>query len=83
MFGRKKVDVGAEMKRRKSQNEQMLAEFKHRRQLFNFELADISLRYSARLGDLRNAGHKIVAEYVRPGVWRYTYYGYNPSVKVS
>lgn len=68
------LDLRKEMERRLSQRQRMLQAFKTRRQLTNLELARISYRYSARLGELRKE-HNIVCEYVKPGVFRYTYVG--------
>lgn len=37
----------------------------------NFELAAISLKYTSRINDLRNAGYRIEAERGSGGVWIY------------
>jgi len=71
----KKIDVRQEMTRRKSHYLRILDMFKTRREVTNLDLARITFRYSARLGELRKDGHKILAMYERPGVWRYIYKG--------
>lgn len=67
-------DMKVEMQRRKSHYQQILALFKERGELTNLEMAKITFRYSARLGDMRKE-HRIVAQYEKPGVWRYIYLG--------
>lgn len=71
----KKQDVKAELQRRKSQYTRMLELLQKKGEVTNLELAKISYRYSARIGQMRKDGHVIVASYERPGVWRYTYLG--------
>lgn len=72
----KQPDLKVEMARRKSQYTQMLEMLKDRREVTNLDLAKISFRYSARIGDMRKNGHKITAIYDKPGVWRYVYRGH-------
>ncbi len=39
--------------------------------VLNIDLNNICFRYSARILELRNEGHPIQKEYVKPGVFRY------------
>ena len=39
--------------------------------VLNIDLNRIAYRYSARILELRNEGHSIQKEYVKPGVFRY------------
>lgn len=37
----------------------------------NLEMNPVAYRYSARIAELREAGHLIEKEYIKPGVWAY------------
>ena len=39
--------------------------------VLNTDLNKIAYRYSARILELRNEGHPIQKEYVKPGIFRY------------
>jgi hypothetical protein len=38
----------------------------------NAELAEVSLKYTSRISDLRARGYRIEAEHLERGLWRYT-----------
>lgn len=76
MLGMKQKDMRLEMQRRKSHYSMILNLFQDKHEVTNLDLAKITFRYSARLGELRKDGHKILAQYERPGVWRYSYLGH-------
>lgn len=63
-----------ELSRRRSQRVRMLDLLRQQGNVTNLELARISYRYSARIGELRK-DHKILCTYVKPGVFMYTYKG--------
>ena len=43
----------------------------------------ICLRYSARINDLRNEGHIIVANRIKDGLWEYIYKGTSDEVALD
>lgn len=71
----KKIDLRAEMARRKSQRQKMLEQFKEHGELTTADLMRIGTGCSSRLHELRKDGHKILAIYEQPGVFRYVYKG--------
>lgn len=64
-----------ELKRRKGQTAQMLDAFKLKHELTTADLMKIGTGCSSRLKELRREGHIILAQYEKPGMWRYTYLG--------
>lgn len=72
---KKKVDVRAEMARRKSQEQRMLEQFKEKGELTTRDLQRIGTGCSSRLHTLRKEGHVITAIYDKPGLYRYVYLG--------
>ena len=64
-----------ELKRRKGQTARMLEAFKSKNELTTGDLMKIGTGCSSRLKELRKEGHIIVAEYEKPGCWRYVYLG--------
>lgn len=68
-------DMRQEMKRRMSQEQRMLRLFQEKRQVTNVQLAQISYRYSARIGNLRKKYRIPAPLYIKPGVYLYTYLG--------
>lgn len=77
MFGlmQKKVDVREELERRKSQSQRILELLKNNQHIYTYDLQKIAYKYSSRLDDLKKDGHRWLAEYEKPGVFRYTYKG--------
>lgn len=73
-FG-KKINVPNEIERRYSQRMRILLLLKRERQVTTQDLQRIAFNYTMRISELRKDGHKILAEYIRPGVYRYTYKG--------
>lgn len=69
------VNVRHEIHRRRSQTARILELLKSGQYVTNVDLAKIALNYTMRVSDLRKDGHKILANYVRPGVFSYTYKG--------
>lgn len=63
-----------EINRRKSQTQRILDRIR-RGHCTNVDLARIGTRYTERVRELRKEGHKILAVYERPGLWRYIYKG--------
>ena len=76
IFNKHKIDVREEINRRKSQSQRILELLKQRRQVTNIDLQRIAFNYTMRVSELRKEGHKILADYVKPGVFRYTYLGH-------
>lgn len=70
-----KLDLRAEMQRRKGQRLTMLEQFKRHGELTTKDLMRIGTGCSSRLRELRDDGHVIVAVYLKPGMWRYIYKG--------
>ena len=68
-------DIKSEMLRRKSQTQKMLEAFRENGELTTRDLMRIGTGCSTRLHTLRRKGHVIVAQYERPGSWRYIYLG--------
>lgn len=68
-------DVKKEMNRRKSQVARMLEMFKQKGELTTRDLQRIGTGCSSRLNTLRKEGHVIVAQYEKPGMFRYVYLG--------
>lgn len=71
----KAEDMREEMKRRMSQKQRILRLFQEKHQVTNLDLARISYRYSARIGDLRKEYKIPSPKYIKPGVFLYTYKG--------
>jgi hypothetical protein len=69
------LELIAEKQRRQGQTSKMLDEFKKRTELTTADLMKIGTGCSSRLKELRREGHVIVAQYEKPGMWRYTYVG--------
>lgn len=70
----KKPNMRQEMGRRKSQTQRILERVKQGN-CTNVDLARIGTRYTERVRELRKEGHKILALYEKPGLWRYVYKG--------
>jgi hypothetical protein len=66
--------VKDEILRRKSQTQKILEKLQDGEQT-NVVLQRIAFNYTMRISELRKEGHVIVASYVKPGVYRYTYLG--------
>lgn len=64
-----------EMIRRQSVRSRMLAAFKREGELNTKELLRFGPGLSSRVHELREDGHRIVAIYEKPGLWRYVYLG--------
>lgn len=76
MFGlTKKQDVRQEINRRKSQRTRILDLLKIGDEVTTLQLQRIAFNYTMRISELRKDGHKILAEYEKPGVFSYTYLG--------
>ena len=77
LFTAKKPDVRKEIIRRKSQTQRMLELLKQQPHgnITNVHLQRIGHNYTMRISELRKEGHEILAEYVKPGVYRYFYKG--------
>lgn len=73
----KKQDVRSEINRRKSQTQRILEllRSKPHGQLTNVDLQKIAFNYTMRVSELRKEGHRIIANYEKPGVFRYFYKG--------
>lgn len=69
------IDVRKEVDRRKSQTQRILDVLKGDREVTNATLNRIGFDYTARISELRKEGHVILAEYVKPGLFRYHYQG--------
>jgi len=69
-----KPDMKVEMQRRKSHYSQILAMFQKHGELTTGDLAKVTPRYSARIGELRKT-YRIVPQYEKPGEWRYIFLG--------
>lgn len=76
---KKQPDMRKEMGRRKSQSQRILELLKDSRKsgkpVYTRDLQRIAFKYSSRLDNLKKEGHRWIAEYVKPGVFRYTYKG--------
>jgi hypothetical protein len=70
-----KIDVKAEILRRKSQSARILDLLKQGGEITNVDLQRIAFNYTMRISELRKEGHVIVSTYEKPGVWSYTYLG--------
>ena len=68
-------DMQAEFKRRYTLRNTMLRAFESNGQLTTRELNRFGTGCSSRLNELRREGHKIVAQYEKPGEFVYTYIG--------
>lgn len=78
MFGlttKKVPDMKLEMQRRKSQRTRILDLLKIGDEVTTLQLQRIAFNYTMRISELRKDGHKILAEYEKPGVFSYTYLG--------
>ena len=69
------AEMKLEFARRKSQTAQMLEAFKTNGELTTADLMKIGTGCSSRLKTLRNEGHVILAQYEKPGLYRYIYLG--------
>lgn len=74
------IDVRKEIERRKSQTQRILEALKGDREVTTITLNRIAFDYTARVSELRKEGHVIVAEYVKPGLFRYHYKGQRQDV---
>lgn len=70
-----KVDVRQEIQRRESQTQRILTLLKKNTYVTNIDLQAIAFNYTMRISELRKAGHTIIADYLKPGIYRYTYKG--------
>jgi hypothetical protein len=68
-------DLRAEMKRRYTLRNSMLKAFETNGTLTTRDLNRFGTGCSSRLKELRKGGHKIVAQYEKPGEYTYTYIG--------
>ena len=68
-----------EEQRRLSAKDRVLRELRARRRVSNLDLNKISHRYSARIHELRNDGHRIEISPLGQGVFEYNYKGFDPS----
>ena len=67
--------VKNEYDRYKSQTAKILHVLKNEENVTTVRLERIAFNYTARISGLRKEGHVILASYLKPGVWRYTYKG--------
>lgn len=76
-FTLKKPNIGKEIDRRKSQTARILDLLKKmpNGSVTNVDLQKIAFNYTMRVSELRKEGHKILAMYDRPGIFRYFYKG--------
>ena len=58
-----------------SQTSYILKQFKKHHKLTNTQLNRICFRYSARIHDLRNEGHDILAVHIKGSLWEFIYKG--------
>ena len=65
-------NIKDEINRRKSQAHRILELLKENDHVFTQDLERIAFNYTMRVSELRKEGHTIVAEYEKPGVYRYT-----------
>lgn len=70
-----KIDVRAEINRRKGQTARLLEQFKKHGELTTADLQKIGTGCSSRIHELRKEGHSILAYYESPGMYRYIYKG--------
>lgn len=63
-----------ELERRKSQTQRIL-ELLQDKTTNTVELQKIAFNYTMRISELRKEGHIIVANYVKPGFYEYSYGG--------
>lgn len=70
-----KPNMRIEMQRRRSQSARILDLLKSGDEVTTLNLARIAFDYTARVSELRKEGHVILAEYEKPGVFRYSYLG--------
>jgi hypothetical protein len=75
IFTRKKPDMKVEMQRRATRRISMLQAFKKYGELNTGQMLMYGPGFSSRLKELKRDGHKIVAQYEKPGRWRYVYLG--------
>lgn len=71
-----KENLREEMKRRKSHYKRILELLQYKGYATTAELGKITFRYSARLGEMRKDGYRIVAVYQSPGLYVYKYLGH-------
>ena len=69
------MNLQLELVRRSSQTATLLAAFKLKTELNTSDLMRIGTGCSSRLKELRREGHKIICQYEKPGMYRYTYLG--------
>lgn len=70
----RKPKLKDELARRKSQSQRILERIKQGGAT-NVDLARIGTRYTERVRELRKEGHRILAVYEKPGLFRYVYKG--------
>lgn len=75
------MNLRIEMTRRKSNRLTMLEEFKQLGTLTTKDLMRYGPGMSSRLKELKKDGHIIVAAYIKPGLWEYTYKGHEDNVR--
>jgi hypothetical protein len=75
---KKQPNLKKEFERRKSQTQKILELLRRypNGQKTNVDLQLIAFNYTMRVSELRKEGHKIIAVYERPGVFRYFYKGF-------
>lgn len=59
-----------------AQTARILRLLKTKKTVTNFELNNIAFRYSARIKDLRDEGHRIVSTHITGSQWTFTYLGH-------
>lgn len=69
------LNLKSELTRRKGQTARLLQMFKKYGELTTADLQRIGTGCSSRVSELRKEGHKIVAIYEKPGLFRYVYKG--------
>lgn len=72
----KQPNLKEEMKRRASTRQTLLQTFKQKGELTTKEIMNgYGTGVSSRIHELRKEGHVIVAQYEKPGLYRYVYLG--------
>jgi hypothetical protein len=75
------TNLQLEFDRRKGQTTRMLEAFKAKGELTTADLMAIGTGCSSRLKELRREGHRVVAQYEKPGMWRYIYLGHEDDLE--
>lgn len=76
------TEMKTEMNRRKSKRDDLLTAFKMKKTLYTGDIINIAgSGVSSRIKELKRQGNIIVSQYIRPGVWSYTYKGHEDNFK--